>query len=264
VSREPAGGTQSVERALGLLQAFSHDRPELRVTELAQLSGLGQSTVSRLLSTLEALGYVERDDRSGLYRLGLDLVTLAGIALNQSPVHREARQTAQSLACSLALGANVAERRDAQLFYLLNFDGRLAPRSYTLVGRRGPLHATGMGKALICELGRGELERLLPERSLHRFTHNTHIRLDTLATELALVRERGYALEVEELALGRACVAAPIRDRSGSVVAALSISGPLSALALEEREAELASRAIESADQISIGLGYLAALTAAS
>lgn len=263
VMREPAGGTQSVERALGLLEAFTHDTPELRASELARSSGLGQSTVSRLLATLEASGYVARDERSGLYRLGHRVVTMAGVALNQSAVHREARTIAQVLASDLGLGANVAVRRDDQMLYLLHFEGRRVQRNYTMIGRSGPLHATGIGKALLSELASEAVEAVVGTE-LRRYTPSTRTDLRALQRELRSVRDRGYATEVEELALGRACVAAPIRDRGGRIVAALSISGPLSALSLETREAELAGHAIENADQISVGLGYVASLVAVS
>ncbi|OKI54836.1 IclR family transcriptional regulator [Micromonospora sp. CB01531] len=258
--REVGGGTQSVERALSLLRAFTEEHPERRVSELVQLTGLGQSTVSRLVGTLEALGFVTHDARSGLYRIGPTVVGLAGIALNQSPIHRQSRQIAQDLASELGLGANVAERHGAELFYLCNFEGRLAPRSFTLVGRSGPLHATAMGKALLSDLTADEIESLLGAR-YPVYTPKTIADLDGLLAALADGRSRGYTTELEELAFGRACLAAPVRDRSGRVVAALSVSGPLSALDLPHRQDELALKVIEHADQISTGLGYHASAT---
>ena len=99
--------------------------------------------------------------------------------------------------------------------------------------------------------------RALLGDDLHRYTPNTpgtHEELDRIVDQ---VRTQGYATEVEELALGRACIAAPILDRTGEVVAGISISGPLSAMDLERREEELARRVIEVADSISVGLGYL-------
>lgn len=249
-------GTQSVERALSLLAYFTDEHPERRIAELVELTGLGQSTVSRLVSALEALGYLARDERSGLHRLGPRLISLAGVALNQSPVHRAARQVAQNLAHETGLGTNVAERHGGRLFYLCHFEGPRAPRSFTLTGRLAPLHATALGKALLCGTGDDEVRALVGEE-YPGFTGRTLTRLDELLAALAEVRERGYATEVEELALGRACLAAPVRDRSGAVVAALSVSGSLSALDLPQRERELAGRAIEFADQVSTGLGYL-------
>jgi DNA-binding IclR family transcriptional regulator len=241
-----------------LLDCFTQTRTRLRVADFVRSSGLGQSTVSRQLSTLEHLGLLERTD-DGQYRLGTQLMTLAGIALNDSAAHRESRGVAFRLACDLGLGANVAQRSDAQLLWLLNFDGEHAPRPFTLMGRRGPLHATGLGKALLSDLSAGEVDELLP--TLAPFTRNTLTDHDEFHSALEHVRQYGYATEVEELAFGRACVAAPIRDHTGNAVAALSVSGPLSAMALPRREQELSNRVVEAADAISVALGFVPRLT---
>jgi DNA-binding IclR family transcriptional regulator len=243
-----SGSNQSVERALGVLRALSAGRSEMRVSDVAKATGLGLSTASRLLATLESAGFVDRDPISGLYRLGLDLVSLGGSVLNNHPVHREARQTAQNLAAELGLGANVAVRRGDRLFYLLNFEGRNAPRS---------LHATGLGKALLSGLTAEQRRSVLPGETLPAYTPRTVTSHEQLDEEIARTLARGYATEIEELALGRACVATPIRDGSGAVVAGLSVSGPLSAIDLPQREAELVRVVIEAADSISIGLGYV-------
>ncbi|WP_083459323.1 IclR family transcriptional regulator [Jiangella muralis] len=245
---------QSVEKAASVLAAFLDGRA-LRVSDVAKYAGLGQSTASRLLATLESLEYVERDPASSLYRLGPALLTLAGVAINQHPVHREARPAAQLLAGTLGLGVNVAVRHGSSLFYLCNFEGRLAPKSFTLMGQRNPLHATGIGKCLLLALTPAQRRDLVPD--LHRYTPRTICDHGELDTALDLASLRGYSTEVEELALGRACVAAPILDQSGEIVAALSISGPLSALGLAGGDPELASTVIEVADSISVGLGYL-------
>jgi DNA-binding IclR family transcriptional regulator len=247
------GMNQSVEKAAAVLAAFLPGG-SLRVAEVARRAGLGQSTASRMLATLESVDFVERDD-SGLYQLGPALITLAGAAINHHPVHREARQRAQTLAADLGLGANVAVRRGDLLFYLCNFEGRQAPKSFVLMGQRNPLHATGLGKCLLSGLTAAERRQLLPE--LPSFTDRTITDHEALDAAVDRVRSHGYATEIEELALGRACIAAPILDRSGLVAAALSVSGPLSALDLGTREAALADALIETADAISSGLGYL-------
>lgn len=254
-TREPVTGTQSVERALGLLSAFSEEHPQRRISELTAVTGLGQSTVSRLVGALVSLGFLNQDERSGLYGIGPTVVRLAGIGLNQSPVHQQSRQLTQNLAARLGLGANVAERQGDQIFYLCHFEGLAQPRSATMVGRGGPLYATAMGKALLSEVPPAEIEELIG-RTYPAYTPNTITDLDTLLGGLAEVRGQGFATEVEELAFGRACLAAPIRDRSGVVVAALSVSGPLSAMDLGNRKVELSMTVIECADQISSGLGY--------
>ncbi|MEH1015429.1 IclR family transcriptional regulator [Micromonospora sp. CPCC 206060] len=246
---------QSVLRAAAVLDAFTHGRPELRVTDVAKATGLGLSTTSRLLATLESLEFVERDPMSNLYRLGAKTITLGGIAVNQMPVHRATRQIVQNLAREHGLGANVAIRRGDRVFYVANFEGPLSPRSFTLVGQSNPLHATGLGKSLLTGLDPAARRSLLPG-PLPAFTHRTITDPTALDAELDRIAARGYATELEELALGRACVAAPIRGGSGEVVAALSISGPLSAIDLTHREAQLASAAIEAADAVSVSLGH--------
>lgn len=252
------GNNQSVERAASVLTAFLAGRSELRVSDVAKLAGVGVSTASRLLATLESLELVERDTFSQLYRLGPALITLGGAAVNQHPVHREARQVAQNLAHSLDLGANVAVRRGDSLFYLCNFEGRLAPKSFVLLGQRNPLHATGIGKCLLLGLNAADRRGLLGD-DLARFTQFTITDHKALDADLEKVHDRGYATEVEELARGRACLAAPVRDASGMVVAAMSVSGPLTAIDLPAREDQLAARLIEAADSVSTSLGNVTA-----
>lgn len=253
MAAEP-GTNQSVEKTAAVLSAFVEGR-QLRVADVVKHAGLGQSSASRLLATLESLQYVERDPVSSLYGLGPALVTLGGVALNQHPVHREARQRAQNLAASLGLGANVAVRREEALFYLCNFEGRLAPKSFTLIGQRNPLHATGLGKCLLLGVPAEERRALMPD--LQRFTARTITDHDELDRDLRAAKERGYAIEDQELALSRACIAAPVLGPGGDVVAALSVSGPLTAVNLAEREHELGHKVMEVADAISAGLGYL-------
>ena len=245
---------QSVEKAVGVLAAFS-DGQLLRVADVAKETSLGQSTASRLLSTLESVGLVERDTVSTLYRLGPELISLAGVALNQNAIHKAARQTAQNLAASTGLGANVAIRREDSLFYICNFEGKDAPKSFTLIGQRNPLHATGLGKCLLLGIAEDRRAALLGE--MRKYTGHTITEITALNDVLATAQTRGYATEREELALGRACVAAPILDQSGAVQAAISISGPLSAIDLDSRESELSRIVIETADRISSSLGYL-------
>src|SRR5690606_27295802 len=121
-----------------ILAAFTRGGPavgsQLRVADVAREIGLGVSTTSRLLATLEKVGFVQRDPVSQLYSLGAELITLGGRAVNQHPVHRAARQIAQNLAATLGLGANVAVRDGGTMFYLCNFEGPRAPRSFVLTG----------------------------------------------------------------------------------------------------------------------------------
>lgn len=249
--------TQTVERALSVLTCFTDAQPRLRVSDLARQLDLSQSTVSRLLTTMESLGFVERDPRTGLYGLGLELVTLAGVALNQIEVRRQAMAELAAVAAELGLAANLAILRGDELFYLATVEGPKAPKLHTMIGKRNLLHCTGMGKALLAALPEVECEAILGRIAYPRFTPSTVGSADELRPMLARAQERGYAVEREELAFGRACVAAAIRDATGAVVAATSISGPLRTLDLDRDEARLAARVIEMADHISHQLGFI-------
>lgn len=243
---------QSVGKAVAILEVFADGQPR-RVGDIARAAGITQSTASRLLATLETAGLVERDPITTLYFLGSELLTLAGVTINQNPVHRVGRQIAQNLAIELGLGVNIAMLRGPELVYLCHFEGHLSPKSHTLMGQRVPIHATSIGKSTLPGLTAAARRALQP---LAEFTPATITDPVALEHETAAIAKRGYATELEEFVLGRASVAAPILDQLGRVVAAISISGPRTAIDLEHREAALARIAIETADRISSGLGY--------
>jgi len=242
---------QSVEKAVAVLEAFADGMPR-RVGDVARSAEISQSTASRLLATLESAGLVERDSLSALYFLGPELLTLAGVAINQNPVHRVGRQIAQNLASDLGLGVNIALLRGVELVYLCNFEGRMSPKSHTLMGQRVPVHATSIGKSTLVGFT-AAARRALP---LTQYTESTITDPAVLEREVAFISRRGYATEVEEFVLGRASVAAPILDQGGKIIAAISISGPRSEIDLDSRERDLARIVIETADRISSGLGY--------
>lgn len=248
-----AGSIQSVGKAVAILRVLGRGQPQ-RVTDVARETELGASTASRLLATLETEHLVERDPVSGLYRLGSDMITFGGVAVNQQPLFRGARQILQNLAARLGLGVNLAVRSGATVMYLANFEGVDAPRNHTIVGRHDPLHATSTGKCLLVGVAVVEWRDLLGE--LTSYTAATITDFDELERQVDEVSRTGYAKDQDEFALGRSSVAVPIRGVDGAVLGAVSIAGPTSAVRLEEREAELAATAIEVADRVGTGMGF--------
>lgn len=255
----PSGLTQSVSRALRILGCFTDSSPQQRVSDISAKLHLTPSLVSRLLSTLEHDSFVERDPETGFYRLGHSILTLAGVSLNHNRLRVEALGKMQKVSRQLGLGVNLSVLDEDGIFYLAHVDGPEAPRAYTLIGRHNPLHATGMGKVLLAFLPEEQRKARLKALELHPYTAHTITDWEKLVQELQEVQRSGWALEMEELALGRACIAAPIRDQNGSVVAALSISGPLSAFRWEQRRDGLIRTVIETTDFVSVRLGYLTA-----
>ncbi|WP_263119558.1 IclR family transcriptional regulator [Cellulomonas sp. RIT-PI-Y] len=249
---------QSIERAALVLQALgSAETGALRASDIGRAVGLGPSTTSRLLTTLERLDYVRRDPSTQEYRIGTAVLLLASQGLNHNPVHRESRAAAQELAHRTGLTANVAVRDRDHAVYLCHFEGALTRKSHTMVGMAQPLHASALGKVLLLDLSQAERVELLGD--LEQYTERTLTDHDALTADLCTSAARGWCYEDQELALGRFCVAVPIRNAGGSVVAALSISGGLTVL--RDRDlAGIAEDLIEVGDRISVGLGLLGAV----
>jgi DNA-binding IclR family transcriptional regulator len=251
--------TQSVMRALSILNCFTDESPQLRMTDISQRLGLTTSLVSRLLATLEHDGFVRQDPATGLYRLGNAVLTLAGVALNHDRLRMEALREMQDVSREVGLGVNLSVLDNGTIFYLAHVETPEIPRPYTLIGRRNPLHATGMGKVLLAHLPDDAQDDLIEHMELVPYTTYTHTNPNDLRDDLRETVERGWGLEMEELALGRACIAGPVKDSTGTIVGAISISGPLSQFKWNQRQDELISTTIEICDRVSMRLGYITA-----
>ena len=249
---------QSIERAAAVLGALGAADGAMRASDIARAIGLGTSTTGRLLATLESLEYVRRDPESQGYSVGRAVLELASQGLNHNPVHRESRAAAQDLAHRIGLTANVGVQDDTACIYLCHFEGSLAPKSHTMIGMRQPLHASALGKALMLDMSQAERIALLGE-VLPRYTDHTITSHEALTADLEASAKRGWCVENQEVALGRFCIAAPIRNASGRIVAALSISGRVTQLRDRDMDS-LAEDLIEVADRISVGLGMISAV----
>jgi DNA-binding IclR family transcriptional regulator len=246
---------QSLSRAVAILRVFSHEVTELGVTEIARRVGLHKSTTFRLLGTLIAEGLVAQDRETGRYRLDIGLLELSSNVQLHIDVRQAARPYLQPLAQKLGGTLNLAVL-DAGMSINLE---QAVPRgflvnSYGWVGRRTPLHATSTGKVLLAWLAPTEVEANVTE-PLESFTPSTITSLDALLGELEAVQQAGYSIGHEEYEVGLNAVAAPLRDRTGNVTAALSVSGP--SYRLSPDDFETASLIItEAASSISRELGY--------
>ncbi|MBD2846637.1 IclR family transcriptional regulator [Paenibacillus sp. IB182496] len=249
--------TQSVTRALAILSCFSDEEPELRVADFCRKLDLTQSNVSRLLSTMVSIGYVKKEESSGYYRLGTEIVSLGGIALNNYEIRKQSLPEMHEMERRLGLDTNLAILDDDTILYLAHVDSYESPRMYTFIGRRNPLHCTAIGKVLLAHMDETARDRLLGRIEMYAYTDKTVTDQNVLLEQLAACKRRGYAIELEELALGRACLAAPIFDKSGKIAAGISVSGSLSKMNLAGREQELAAALIELAGRVSMKMGHV-------
>ena len=215
-----------LEKALAILELFDQPSVELTATGVAKKLGMSKSTAFRILSVLEARSYLERARDGGAYRLGFMLHRLGSLVEGRAVIQRRARPVLEELKQECDETVHLVVLDDGEALYLDKIEGRKAIRVVSRVGMRLPLHCSGVGKVLLASLSDDEVDAILRLRGLAPFTPNTITERAKLRAELRLVRRKGFAIDNEEIELGLKCVAAPVRDASGGVVAAVSISGP--------------------------------------
>ncbi len=245
-------GVQSVDRALAILEVLARFG-EAGVTEIAAELGVHKSTAFRLMATLEAHRLVEQTSDRGRYRLGVGILRLAGATTARLDLVQEARPICRKLAADTGETVNVAVLSESSALYLDQIAGSSALQPHNWVGQHIPLHATSNGKVLLSGLDDEGLDAVLGK--LPTYTQHTITRRPRLRDELEQVRERGYAIAVDELEIGLTAMAAPIRNAHGDVIASISVSGPSFRLP-EERVDEVVELLKEAAAEVSHRLGW--------
>jgi DNA-binding IclR family transcriptional regulator len=242
----------SVDRALALLDALAELPSGARVGELAQRTAINQSTVSRLLGTLMARGFVDRDDATARYRLGLRLVAYADAVLAGLDVRTIARPHLERLVAETGETATLSVPAETQPFTIDFVPSPSNVASRAELGRPSVTHATVTGKLLLA-FGPLSLDRLGPE-PYERFTNRTLTTAAELAGEVERVRAEGVAYGREEREPGLNAVGAPVLGREDTLEAMLSIQAPASRLSVRRMPA-LASLLREAANAVGAALG---------
>lgn len=245
---------QTVGKALALLECFSRQEPELTAAEIGRRLGLGTSTLYRYLAAMEEEGYLERNPAATTYAIGLRVVELAGIALSRLEVRRHGQIELDALASKLDMNANVAVLYQGDTFHLAFAVRTEVDRMYTAIGRRTPAHCTAMGKAMLAYLPRQDAHAIVERYGWRPLTTNSirdHASLDAALDE---VLRQGHARDCGEVRPRLHCVAAPVHEQGGLVVAAISVSSER-----ERVEADLdhvINEVCAHAERLSMRLGY--------
>jgi DNA-binding IclR family transcriptional regulator len=242
----------AVARALDVLCAFERPPHEFGPSRLARQLGMTKNHVFRVLKTLEAHGFVRRvDDR---YRVGMRALEIGQLALKHMDLVRVARPFVQSLHGRTGETVHLAVLDGEEAVCVDRMESLHPVRLSAEIGKRFPLHAGACPKVLLAYLPEAHQRRIL-ERQLPAFTEYTITDRIALARELDEIRSEGYGVGDQDLDLGAAAVAAPIRDHTGQVVSAISVAGPLSRVGGCLRT-ELRREVVAAADDISLGLGF--------
>lgn len=216
----------SVRNAARLLKQFSAREREFGVSELSRRLDLGKSTVHRLLVTLAAEHLVEQDPITGRYRLGIALHDLGTAVAVHLDLHEAVIPPMEHLRSATGETVHVSVLDGREVVYVERLDSPQSLRLFLEIGRRNAAHSTATGKCLLAFLTDSELSALLTGWKLDAQTPHTITDPSRLRRELAEVRRRGYAQNLNESELGVLSVAAPIRALGGDVAAAISAAGP--------------------------------------
>jgi DNA-binding IclR family transcriptional regulator len=253
--------TNSLERALLLLDLVEKTPGGMRNAEISRHLSIPRSSCSWILARLERQGYLLRDEDSGRYRIGLKMIALAHGALRDLGFRSCAEPVLYRVASEtgLAAGIGVLESDHVLLVDRVEPPSQSAmqerPRDQRDIGRELPAHSTALGKVLLANLPRRELITFLNHGVLTKRTQKTIVSREGLLIELRKIRQRGYAIADEEHDLGLRALSAPIFDVSGTVRAALSLNGPVSALVWREIHG-LIAHVIAAAKDISVNARF--------
>lgn len=247
----------AVTRALDILELFLEGDGTLSAPEITRRLGLPRTTVHELVTTLAARNYlVPLPGQPGRYRLGVRPYQLGSRYSEQLDLAAEGQQVARTVAETCDETVHVALLEGTDVIYIAKVDSTHAVRMVSAAGRRLPAHCTSVGKMLLASLPAATLDARLPhDAPLRAMTPHTITSPQELRSRLAAIRERGIAIEQRESNPDVSCIAAPVRDSAGQVVAALSISVPMIRWS-DERRAELEELAAKGAADLSERLGH--------
>lgn len=244
---------KSLDRAMEVFERLS----VLGGATLSELAGdLKQSpaTVYRVLVTLERRDLVDFDPTPQTWHIGPGAFQIGARFLRRTGLVERARPILRSLMEDTGETANLGIERDGNVVFLSQVETHSNIRAFFPPGTVAPMHSSGIGKAILAFLPEVSRKRILDEHWRERFTPHTLADRHALEADLLRIRDRGFAIDAEERNLGMRCIAAPVIDQLGEVVAGLSVSGPTSRIE-DDAITELGQRVRAAADTLSAGLG---------
>jgi DNA-binding IclR family transcriptional regulator len=246
---------KSLVKALNILEVLAEEEPPYTLTQLSRRLHLHVSTVHRLLVNLVRHGFVEEDPVLGGYQLGFRVLRMGLRVLDRLDFRRVAQPLLRDLNLRTQETVHLAILQEGRAISIEKFG---SPQPVGLDARLGsvmPLHATGVGKTLLAYQSDEVLNQVAQEPGLPRLTAHTLTTLPQLRRELERIREQGYAFDQEEAVEGLRCVAGPVFNHAGQIVAAFSVAGPATRLT-PARLPEIAQMVRETSQEISRRLGY--------
>lgn len=247
---------QSVDHALDVMEAFHGEEDELGITELSRRLKLHKNNIFRILATLENRGYIEQNNTTENYRLGLGALELGQTYIRHTGLLRVARPVMEDLNSKVNENVYIGILKDRYAFYLDVVESTHTVRVLSRVGCRIPTYCAAIGKAQLAYETPETISEVLGKKELKKFTPNTISDRSKLMEHLLLVKELGYAVDDEEWDEGVRCVGAPIFDYTRKAVGAISVSAPSVRMSMDKLRKEYVPLVRTACEEISRRLGY--------
>lgn len=244
---------QALEGALDVLDALSN-ADGITLSELSVRLSRSPSTIYRILNTFAQRAVVEVDPGTQTWHVGPAAFRLGSSFLRRSSILERARPVMRALMEEIGETANLGIERSNSVLFVSQVETRETIRAFFPPGTQSPLHASGIGKALLSRFSEKRLDRMLRRNTLETFTENTIVDPGALRRDLADILTKGYALDNEEREIGMRCIAAPIVDNFGETVAGISVSGPTHRMT-EDRFEKIGQLVRDAGNSLSQGLG---------
>ncbi|MEM1397064.1 MAG: IclR family transcriptional regulator [Pseudomonadota bacterium] len=243
-------------RGLNILRAFSDDQSEMGVAEIARQVDVGRSTAFRLVYTLEYCGFLQKVPGSKKYRLGTKVLELGFRFLSELDIIEISRPHLQKLRDETEASAHLAILDGKEIVYVARHNARTRVTSNVGVGTRFPAHATSSGRVLLSGLPITDVVNLYEDAALEAYTTSTATSLGDLINQLSNDRQAGYVLSWGAFEENLASIAAPVFDSSGSMIASINISCPMTAYARDVFETDVLANVIACGEAVSRSIGY--------
>ncbi len=245
---------QSIDRAVAILECFSENKRELKLSEIANMLDLNKSTVHGLLNTLKYHGFIDQDEATQKYRLGIRFMVYGDLVINSIDITSIAYPVIEKVCEKIEETVHIAMLDGHDVVYIEKKECNKSIKTSTKIGVRIPAYFTADGKVILSYLEREKIKGLLP-RSIKQLTPNTITDKHKLLDMLSEIRYKGYAVDLEETVQGLVCVAAPIFSHTGTVKYSLSATGPTVRMT-EDKIKEYIKIIKEAANEISCRIGY--------
>lgn len=247
--------SSSVDRMLSILELVSKQQNGISLSMISKELGIPKTTVLRLLERLTARGYVEYEEHSEKYFIGMETILLSMTALSSIDIVEVSIPYLKELSSSTKETTFLGVYNNGDIVYLYKSEGTRSMIMNSQLGSRRPVHCTGLGKAILSGFSIEQAVNILTEKGMPRMTKNTIVSVDEYLKELNQVRINGYSMDNEELEEGLGCYAAPIYNYTGKVIGSICVSGPIDRI--KENKEPLVTQLKEAANYISRRMGFV-------